>query len=189
MAYYLGDPPPLANSGASSGFAYASIASSLISAIGNAQLAKTAAKSQQSSLRFQADMAEINARMSESVAQSTLLAGQKAQGNLGIKYGKLKGSQRAALAANGVDLGVGSAAEVQASSDLVYEIDRNQIESNAIRSAWGYRTQGMNYTNQAQANRTSADSISPSVASTTALISGASQVADKWYSYNKQGMI
>jgi len=48
--------------------------------------------------------------------------------------GQVKGKQRASQAANGVDLSVGSAAEVRASTDIITEIDKQQIETNAIRA-------------------------------------------------------
>lgn len=86
--------------------------------------------------------AEVNARISEMGAQSALAQGEQQSNVLSLKAGQLKSSQKAAMAANGIDLGVGSAAEVQASTDLMKEIDMNQIQANAVRNAWGYRTQG-----------------------------------------------
>ena len=107
------------------------------------------AQTQRDNLRFQADMASINARIAEQSAQSALDAGNRQVGALTLKAGQLKSGQRAAMAANGVDLGQGSAAEVLASTDLMKEIDVNTLTANAVRSAWGYRTQGVNYQNQA----------------------------------------
>lgn len=86
--------------------------------------------------------AEINARIAELGAQSALAQGEQQSNTLSLKAGQLKSTQRAAMAANGIDLGVGNAAEIQASTDLMKEIDMNQIKSNAISNAWGYRTQG-----------------------------------------------
>ena len=87
--------------------------------------------------------AEMNAKISELGAQSALLAGTKDVAKLTLSAGQMKASQRAAMAANGIDLGEGNAVDVQASTDIMKEIDKNQIEANAIRSAWGYRTQGV----------------------------------------------
>jgi len=87
--------------------------------------------------------AEANAKIAEMGAESALHQGQQQSAALTLKAGQMKSSQRAAMAANGIDLGVGNAAEIQASTDIMKEIDKNQIEANAIRTAWGYRTQGV----------------------------------------------
>ena len=87
--------------------------------------------------------AKINAQISEMGAQSVLHQGQQQVAGLTLKAGQLKATQRAAMAANGIDLGEGNAVDVQASTEIMKEVDKNQIEQNAIRSAWGYRTQGV----------------------------------------------
>ena len=46
-------------------------------------------------------------------------------------------------------MGEGSAAELQASTDIVKEIDVNQIKSNALNNAWGYRMQAAGFEGQA----------------------------------------
>ena len=65
----------------------------------------------------QAQVAENNARVAEWQAQDALRRGGIAASDKGIRTNQLKGSQRAALAANGVDLGVGSALEVLSDTD------------------------------------------------------------------------
>ena len=47
--------------------------------------------------------------------------------NRRLQTRRVKGAQRAALAANGVDIGVGSAAESLATTDIVGERDANTI--------------------------------------------------------------
>lgn len=131
------------------------------------------AKSQQSSLALQADLADIN-------AQQALLSGQRETQRARLATAGLKSRQRAAMAANGVDLGSGSALNVLTSTDLLGEIDANTIESNAIQAAWGYRTQASQARSQAKA-------ISPFASAASTLIGGAGQVASSWYSFNKAG--
>lgn len=147
------------------------------------------AQAQRDNLRFQADMASINARIAEQSAQSALDAGNRQVGALTLKAGQLKSGQRAAMAANGVDLGQGSAAEVLASTDLMKEIDVNTLTANAVRSAWGYRTQGVNYQNQALLARSAASSISPMASAATSLLSSAGSVASNWYALDKAGAL
>ncbi|CAK0775902.1 conserved hypothetical protein [Gammaproteobacteria bacterium] len=147
------------------------------------------ADSQKTLLDSQAAIAEVNARIAELGAQSALYQGQQQVAELTLKAGKLKSSQRVAMAANGIDLGVGSAAEVQASTDLMKEIDKNTLEQNAVRAAWGYRTQGVNYRNDALMKRAGADSINPLVSATSSLLGSTGNVASSWYVLNRMGAL
>lgn len=159
----------------------------VIGAINGAIGSFYSAKHQISALEFQADMAEINARIAERGAQSVLDQGQRQIGQLTLRAGQLKSSQRAALAANGIDLGVGNAAEIQASTDIMKEIDKNTLEANAVRSAWGYRTQAASLVNEAVVKRGTADGISPFGAMTSSMLGSAGGVATSWYQLNKAG--
>lgn len=143
------------------------------------------AATQKINLQTQAYVADTNARIAELGAQTALSQGQQQVANLTLKAGQLKSSQRAAMAANGIDLGEGSAAEVQASTDIMKEIDTNTLTANAVRSAWGYRTQATNFQNDALMKRAGADSISPGMATATSLLGSAGSVAGSWYSLNK----
>lgn len=142
-------------------------------------------KAQKEDLSFQARMAEINARQAEASAQSALLAGQREEQKAKLATANVKSQQRAGMAANGVDLGVGSAVNVLSSTDLIGEVDANTIKANAIASAWGYRTQGANYAGQAARSSSAARAVSPMANAGTSLIDGASRVAGSWYVMNK----
>jgi len=144
-----------------------------------------AAESQRSALRFQADMQEINSRISESAAQSALNQGQRQIGQLTLQAGQLKSRQRAAMAANGIDLGEGNAAEVQASTDIMKEIDVNQINLNATLAANGLRTQSVNQSNAAILGRGMASGINPGSSAVSSLLSSAGSVASSWYQLAK----
>ncbi|MFV0602027.1 MAG: hypothetical protein ACK5NE_09470 [Brachymonas sp.] len=143
---------------------------------------------QRANFQGQAALAEANARNAERSAQSTLAQGNQEAAALTLKAGQLKGRQRAALAAGGVDLGVGSAAEIQASTDVMKEIDTNTLLANATRTAWGHRTQATNYQNEALAARANAKASSPGAALATSLLGSATKVASSWYAFNKAGV-
>lgn len=147
------------------------------------------AKMTKNQLAFEADMARINARIAELGARSALDRGQKEVAGLTLQAGQLKSRQRAAMAANGIDLGTGSAAEVQASTDIMKEIDKNTIEANAVRSAWGYRTEAANYQSAAMMKEGSAAGINPLMAGASSLLTGATQVASSWYQFKRNGEI
>ena len=143
------------------------------------------AATQKATLKGQAAIADTNARIAELGAQSILNQGQQQVGALTLKAGQLKSSQRAAMAANGIDLGTGSAVEIQASTDIMKEIDANTLTTNAVRSAWGYRTQAVNFENEALTKRATAGAISPFGSAAGSLLGSAGSVAGSWYSLNK----
>ncbi len=145
------------------------------------------AQSQRASLNLQATMADINARTAESTAQQAILSGQRQEQASRLRTSGLKGRQTAALAANGVDLGEGSALRTLTDTDTLGEIDANTIQANAVRSAWGYRTQATNYQNEALRARSAASAVSPGMSLATSLLGGATQVAGSWYAFNKAG--
>jgi hypothetical protein len=166
--------------------------SSAIGGYFGAKSSKAALASQAATLNGQAAIADTNARIAELGAQSALMQGEKQVASITLKAGQLKSSQRAAMAANGIDLGEGSAAEIQASTDIMKEVDSNTITANAVSNAWGYKTQATNYKNEALMKRTGADSvsasagsISPFSAAATSLLGGATSVASSWYGLNK----
>jgi hypothetical protein len=153
------------------------------------------------------DTADLNKRQAESAAQQTLLTGEREVQRSQLATAKLKGTQRASLAANGVDLGVGSAEQILTTTDVLGEVDANTLQANAVRGAWGYRTQGQadynrartqatgqttqartaanNQESQAFMSRASADAISPGSAAFTSLLSSGGAVASSWYQYGK----
>lgn len=151
----------------------------------SASSARTAAASQKLQLETQAEIDDINAGLSETQAQQTLLAGQREVQKSQLNTARVKGAQRAALAANGIDLGVGTALNLQNDTDIFGEIEANTIESNAVSAAWGYRTQASNQKVQAASSRGAAGAVNPDMAYTSSLIGGAGQVAGSWYSMRK----
>lgn len=145
------------------------------------------AKSQKIQARLQADLAEHNARMAEMGARQALFAGQRQAAARSLQAGQLLSAQKAAQAASGVDLSVGSAAEVRAGTELFKEADVNQIEANALMQAWGYRTQAADY--RAQAGMAKSSAPSPALAAASTLLTGAGSVADSWYRLQKSGAL
>src|SRR5690625_2529620 len=138
------------------------IGGGLMSASGSYYGAKsqiTALKGQAKLAESSARLSEVNARISELGAQSALEQGKHQVADLTMRAGQLKSRQRASMAANGIDLSVGSAAEVQASTDLLKEIDKSTLRMNALRNAFGYRTQTINHTAQAGMTRANAASL------------------------------
>ena len=91
------------------------------------------------------------------------------------------------MAANGIAVGEGSAAELQASTDIIKEIDSNQLTANARREAWGLRMQAANY--EGQALMAEAQKKNKWDVFGTTLLGGASQVANSYMLYKAQGVL
>lgn len=172
-----------------------SIGGAVTGAIGayyNAQNQKAQLESQASSLRFQADISQLNAVQAEFTAQQILRVGQQKQGQVSLRAGKIKSSQRASMAARGIDLGVGSAVETIATTDLMKEIDMLTVNAETVRSAEAARLQRQNYLTASAMQDVSASnlmgsaaSISPFMAAGTSILGSAGSVANAWYQDRK----
>lgn len=159
-------------------------------AIGGFYAAKSAqyqANSQALNYGFESDLAAINARTAEYDAQSILDAGQNQTAAYTMEAGQRKAAAKTSMAARGVVMGEGAARDVEASMDIVKDIDVLTINSNAVRAAEAQRTQGTNYRNQAlmydvsaQNARRTARSISPGMALGASLLNSASSIAAQW---------
>lgn len=156
-------------------------------AVGSAVGAYGASSAKKIGLNSQANIADINAQLSEKEAQQTILAGQQQEQSADLKTAQLKSTQRTNMAANGIELGSPTAVNVLNTTDALGKIDANTIAANATRSAWGYRLQGVNYQNQAALSRSAAKGISPLEDAGTSLLTSARQIETSRYLLNKVG--
>jgi hypothetical protein len=161
-----------------------------------AQNQKAQLDSQASSMRFQSEISQLNAAQAEFTAQQILRAGQQKQGQIGLRAGKIKSSQRASMAARGIDLGVGSAVETIATTDLMKEIDMLTVNADTVRSSEAARLQRQNYLTASALQDVSAsnlaasgDSISPFMAAGSSILGSAGSVANAWYQDRKLAAI
>ena len=146
-----------------------------------------AAASKKSSLRYEAQIADFNATLAEQRAQIAQEQGRAKVFQIQRQAAGLKGEQRAAMAARGLDLTTGTPADIISSTDFMSQLDQTQAEVNAAREAWGYRTQATNFKNEARTGRANASAISPGLAAATSLLGSATTMASSWYGFKKQG--
>lgn len=166
---------------------YLSLIQSVAGGIGSTLGSYFQADSQRSSLNFQAQMSDINAQIANVGAENEIWKGQQEIATQTLQAGQLKSAQRASMAANGIDLGYGTAAEVQASTDIVKNIDMTTIQSNAIRAAFGYKIQALNDNTRAAMARASAAGISPMADAVTTFGGALSDIASKWTNLKTAG--
>lgn len=121
-----------------------------------------------------------NQIMAEYAAQDALRRGDAEAAAVQRRASQVSGAQRVGLAAKGVDLGAGTAGEIQDQTDFFSLIDQGTVRDNAKRDAWSARTQGANARAQGDAAARQANT-----AAFATLLGAGGQVSDKWRTYNK----
>jgi len=102
------------------------------------------AQQQADAISFQNDLNQIrvesNARIKEMQADETIKKGDRDLVEFQKSGSRLKGAQRAALAAQGIDIDSGSAAELLSETDEILLQDSVTIRNNAMFEAYGLRS-------------------------------------------------
>ena len=115
-------------------------------------------KAQAASARYSANVAEMNAKLSDRAAKDALERGKLEEQKQRQKTAGLMGQQQAAMAANGVDVTFGSPLDLLVDTATMGELDALTIRSNSYREERDIRQQGANYRGQAAMNRAQASS-------------------------------
>jgi activator of 2-hydroxyglutaryl-CoA dehydratase len=123
------------------------VASLVTTAATGAYMADNAKKQGQ----YQAEIAEQNAELTEFKAQQAATIGSVQEERARRQAQQRIGQQRAALAANGVDLGSGTAVDLVSETALFGEEDALTTRFNAMNDAWSMRAQAVDYRNQGRA--------------------------------------
>lgn len=165
-----------------------SMGSSLLGGLLGAKGSYDSASASKEAYAIQAAIARANAQTSEAQAQIALENGQSAEQNTRLRTRQVIGSQRAAMAANGIDLGEGTATDILTTSTFMGERDALTVRDNASRQAWAYRVQGTNAINNANVMDQAGNAINPGMAAAGSLLTTASSVAGTWYNMKKQGV-
>jgi flagellar motor switch protein FliM len=146
-------------------------------------------QAQKAAADYQTKVMQNNAIIANQNATLTLQQGQAQVEAQQMKTASLIGSQRAAMAANGVQLNTGSPLDVQSSAATLGELNALTIRSNAQNTANAYLNTASTDTSQASAytalgqNQSSASST----AAFSSALSTASSVGDKWALATKNG--
>jgi hypothetical protein len=146
------------------GLMAASAVTSAVAARGQAQAARNAA--------------QMNQGIAEVQAQDATMRGEQEAQAINRNARQTVGAQRAAYAARGVDLGVGTPADVIDQTDFFGQADAATARSNAAKDAWGYRARGAGFAAEAA-------NSSPNRAAALSLLGSAGSVASSWYGKGK----
>ncbi len=162
-------------------FAYTAAAIAVVTAGLTAYSASEQASAQKKAANYQAQVEANNAKIAAWQRTDAINRGEVEAQKSMRERSQLIGKQRAALAANGVDLNQGSALDLLASTEFLGQEEVNTIQSNAAREAWGYQIQGQNYSNNSSFERWKASNANPgkagAMAGASSLLSSASSYA------------
>jgi hypothetical protein len=150
------------------------LASAAVTA-GGQIVAGTAAHNQAT---YEANLNETNAKLASQQAndanQNTMLEAQRRY----REGAQLQGRQTAAMAANGIDLGFGSAEQVQGDTRMITGEDVGQIYKAGNERAKGFDVNAFNYRSEAAADRAkaSASTLSTVFGVASTALGAASQI-------------
>lgn len=146
---------------------------------------QNAAAAASNQANYNAEIAANNQKTADQEAQATLQQATVQQQQKANQEEQQIGSQKAAFAANGVDVNSGSATSVLSDTAAAGTLDQLTIQNNAAQTAVGYKNQGINFGNQATLDNQASeqDLAAGNLAADRSVITGAGQVASQWYNF------
>lgn len=94
--------------------------------------------------KYNAQVAEMNATLADRRAKDALERGAVEEQQKRAQVAQLQGRQKAAMAANGVDLTFGSPLDTLVDTAVLGDLDALTIRQNSAREAYDFRVQGVN---------------------------------------------
>ena len=163
------------------GSAVAGVASASVGAVG----AMNSANAQRQAANYQAEVAKNNATIAGQNAEAATQAGAEKATEASLRSREIVGAATTGAAANDLDIGSGSAADVITSQREVGELGTETTVNNAALQAYGFRSQQTGFT--AQSGLDTAEAASAAAAGPLAaggdLLSGASSVGSNYARY------
>lgn len=128
-------------------------------------------------------VARNNQQMAEYAAEDAQRRGEKEVQETQRRAAQLRGTQRSMMAARGLDLSVGTPADILDQTEFFASQDVATSRTNARREAWAVRADAAN---QSAAARAEASRLR--MGSFGSLLGTATSVADKWDRYTRRPM-
>ena len=116
------------------------IGSTLLGAAGQVQSAQATSAAN----KYNAQVQDMNAKLAERRALDAIERGEAEERRKRMEVSKLKGAQKAAMAANGVDVSFGSPLDTLVDTATLGELDALTIRSITYREAYVYRVDAVN---------------------------------------------
>lgn len=139
--------------GVATGVANAALAVGVVGGIAGSAIGAVSSysqgKQQQAMYNYEAQVAEENAKIAQKNAATERQTGIEEARLQRIKTLQAIGSQKTAMAANGMDVTQGTSLDIIEDTAAMGELDALQIETNYERKALAYEQTANNYSNQA----------------------------------------
>ena len=132
--------------------------------------------------QIEKQVANNNAIMADRAAVDTVKRGEEDAQRVQRQSAALKSTQQVGMAAHGLDIGYGTAQDIQDQTDFFGQSDATTTRQNAFNSAWNQREGAK----QLRASGTLA-AQQANLQATGTLLSTAGSVASKWYSPSSVG--
>jgi len=116
-------------------------ATSVIGQVKAGRAARRAGEAERQAAESQAELIDYNAAVADLQGQDAIERGAEEEARFRQRIRGTIGAQRAAFASSNIDVGFGSAVDVQADAAFLGELDALTIRTNAAREAWGYRVE------------------------------------------------
>lgn len=165
--------------------AYASIGATVATTALSVFSSIRGAQAQNAQNAYQANVLKANALSAQYAANDAEARGKIAAQNKNEETALLIGRQRAALAANGVQVDTGSALDITSDTAGIGALDALTIKNNADREAWSDENQARQ--DRSQAEYTTDQDSSGLGAAGGALLGGIGSIASKWYDLSQAG--
>lgn len=124
--------------------AWLTVGAAGLSAYGQIRAGQSAAKAgvaEREAAESQGELADYNANVAELQAADAIARGAEEENRFRMGVRGIIGAQRAGFAGSNIDVGFGSALDVQADAAFLGELDALTIRTNAAREAWGFKVE------------------------------------------------
>lgn len=139
---------------------------------------------------YQAGVAKMNEKIQKQNAEWARTTGERENLHLGMKQGQRAGAIVAGQGASGIDLHSEGSKAVRGSQATVDRMDREQLQANVARRAYGYDMAAFSEGLKADAYTKASKNAKTEgyIKAATSLVSGATSVASKWYQGRDAGI-
>jgi hypothetical protein len=104
-------------------------------------------------MEVQKQVSEMNQRVADYKAKDAIERGKEDEVQYRKQVKRVIGAQRAALGASGIEIGSGSALDLQTDAAAIGEADALTIRQNARMEAFGYKMEGLGIASQGKINQ------------------------------------
>lgn len=147
------------------------------SAVAGAYGAYSSSQAAKAQAEYQSDVAQANATMAGYQREDALRRGEEEAQLAARQAERMRGTQVARLASNGLDITSGSSLSILEDTAFFGAQDVQTIRNNAAREAWGYSVQADNERASSQMYSSAARAQNPTRAAGLSLLSSAGQFA------------